>query len=463
MNLLSVLGACLMIVAAGFGALRLVGVQGQQSHSVFAFSWVLGTGIVSLLIWVLGLMVGGALIPTLVSICCLSLFFWGAKVSANRLIILPRLSQASKIEILLGAILLIEIGAMFYWSYVHTLGLDGILNWEIKARYGFASNGALPSSYFQDSGRAFTHPGYPLGIPNTEMWLYFWLGDSNQFWAKTIFPLFYAAGALLLVALSAHLIGWNTPGLIAAVLLFFVPQVSVEGGSAVVGYADFPLGTVYLATIGSLLVYCRSEDGRWFRCYAACLALLPWIKVEGALLWLLAALCGAWVIFRRKGSSARFLALLPGAMILSAWHIYLACMHTVSSHDFLSVNLSNLWANIYRLGPIGARLLEELTNLEIWGLSWLVFIVSAVLAAVKFRNLMAIVLLTAIISPIAVYCFSYVLSPWPDYLGHMGVSISRLLMHVAPLGLLMTAIVAAESWRELPGASIASAGTRTLD
>src|SRR5262249_28048192 len=184
MNMLAVLAPCTTTLGAGFGVFRLVGVQGQQSYSVFAFSWILGTGIVSLLVWVFGLIVTGALIPTLVSICCLLLLFWGSKASADQLIILPRLSQASRIDILLGAILLIEIVAMFYWSYVHTLGLDGILNWEIKARYGFASNGALPSSYFQDSGRAFTHPGYPLGIPNTEMWLYFWLGDSNQFWAK---------------------------------------------------------------------------------------------------------------------------------------------------------------------------------------------------------------------------------------------------------------------------------------
>src|SRR5262249_61647590 len=118
-----------------------------------------------------------------------------------------------------------------------------------------------------------------------------------------------------------------------------------------------PLITVCLASIGSLLVYCRRGDGRWFGSYAACLTFLPWIKVEGTVLWLIAALCGAYVIFRRKGSYARFIALLPGAVILVAWHIYLACMHTVSSHDLLPVNFSNLSSNIYHLYPIASSLL----------------------------------------------------------------------------------------------------------
>jgi len=32
----------------------------------------------------------------------------------------------------------------------------------------------------------------------------------------------------------------------------------------------------------------------------------------------------------------------------------------------------------------------------------------------------------------------YVFSSWPSYLDHVGLSISRLLMHVAPVGFLIT-------------------------
>ena len=452
-HLVAVLGASFVIFCAGFGALRLIGAPADRGHPEFGFLWVLGSGIVSLLIWIFGLLISGPLLPGGVAIFCLLLFFLGWKISPSRRLILPGLGQLRTIDIFLGTALIIEIAAIFYLSYVHTLGTDGILNWEIKARYAYANNGALPSNYFQDSGRAFSHPTYPLGIPNTVLWFYFWLGDTNQFWAKTIFALFYASGAALLVAIGRQLTGRNTSGFVAAVLLFFVPQMSIDGGSALVGYADFPLSVFYLATIGSLVVACDRDHPRWFGIYAACLAFLPWIKTEGAVLWLIAAGCGTLVILRQKRSLAHFLALAPGGFILLAWHLYLAHMQTASSRDFVSMNLSTLGANFHRLGPISARFVSELANTQIWSVFWLLTVVAAVFFICKYRNLVTALLVTAMVTPIGIYLFSYVFSAWPDYVAHMDLSISRLLMHVAPLGLLMTGIAASESWAKVSAAT----------
>jgi hypothetical protein len=44
----------------------------------------------------------------------------------------------------------------------------------------------------------------------------FWLGEANQFWAKLIFPLFYAAGAVLLAGFVANLTRNFVLGLSAA-------------------------------------------------------------------------------------------------------------------------------------------------------------------------------------------------------------------------------------------------------
>ncbi len=458
MNFVAVLGAASVIFCAGFGALRLIGIPNDRSNPEFGFSWILGTGIVSLLIWIFGLLITGPLLPGVVAICCLLLFFLGWKISPGWGPVLPNSCQLRTIDVVLGAVLIVEIVAIFYLSYVHTLGTDGILNWEIKARYAYANNGALPPSYFQDSGRAFSHPAYPLGISNTVLWLYFWLGDTNQFWAKTIFALFYASGAALLIAIGTQLTGRRTSGLVAAVLLFFVPQMSVASGSALVGYADFPLSAFYLATIGSLLVACGRDDPRWFGVYGACLAFLPWIKAEGAVLFVIAAFCGAFVILCQKRSRAHFLALVPGGFILLAWHTYLAYMHAVASRDFVSINLSTLRANIHRFGPISARFVSELANTQLWSVFWLLTVVAAVLFVCKYRNLTTAVLLTAIITPIGIYLFSYVFSAWPDYVAHMDLSISRLLMHIAPLGLLMIGIAASESWARPVKAATSSLG-----
>jgi hypothetical protein len=47
------------------------------------------------------------------------------------------------------------------------------------------------------------------------------------------------------------------------------------------------------------------------------------------------------------------------------------------------------------------------------------------------------VLLIALFVPIVLYLLIYVFSSWPNYLEHVGLSISRLLLHVAPVGFLI--------------------------
>src|SRR4029077_5969145 len=96
------------------------------------------------------------------------------------------------IEWFLASFLVLEIAAIAFASCKHTLGWDGLLVWEIKARYAFMNGGSLPASYYSGPGRAFSHPEYPLGIPFTELWLYLWMGQAHQFWVKTIFGIFYA-------------------------------------------------------------------------------------------------------------------------------------------------------------------------------------------------------------------------------------------------------------------------------
>ncbi len=443
MNFLALLGALVTILSAGFGTLLFVRQRQWQSNfaSSVALSWILGTGVVSLLVWTFGFFAKGALLPTLVAIVCVALPLVVWRMSGHSSILFRPWKRPGRIELALGALLAVEIAIVFYLSYVHTLGGDGVLNWEIKARYAYANAGVLPLSYLQDSGRAFSHPEYPLAIPYTELWLYFWMGDTNQFWAKTIFPLFYVAGVILLATVGTELTGKVSAGLTASALLFFVPQIAVEQGSVIVGYADFPLSVFYLATIGCLLCACRSDDHGSFRIYAACLALLPWVKREGMILWLVAALCGGFVIVGKRKSPVHFLALLPGLVVIVGWRLYLSQMHAVASSDFLPANLAVLRANIHRLGPIVSEFFCEFTNLQRWSLLWGLTAVASGFFLCRYRDLRALVLLAGLIAPIGIYAFIYIFSAWSDYVAHIELSMCRLLMHTAPLALLILAAV----------------------
>jgi hypothetical protein len=448
MSTLALLGAFGTLFVAGYGLLALL--VGQKTRFSFteqiAFSWPLGTGAVSLLLWIFGLFVDGVLLPGLVSIICLSLGFVGWR----RMVPLPLWSTPKPFEIFLGIIIVIEIAIVFYLSFVHTLGWDGLLNWEIKARYAFANGGVLPATYFSDIGRAFSHPNYPLAIPFTELWLYLWLGDADQFCAKTIFPIFYVVGTFLLVSFGKRLARRTWIGLLMAAFLLFVPQITVEVGSAIAGYADFPLSVFYLATIGCLFCAAGPWNDAFFRLYAACLALLPWVKRDGVILWTVAAACGVFVILRTKRSPLFFLGFLPGLLIVCGWNFYLTTMHAVQAADFLPVNLETLGTNLYRIPPLLSAFLAEFYNLPTWSLFWLVVAVGVAYLLRRMRDPRVLVLLAALIVPIFFYLLIYVFSSWPSYLDHVGLSISRLLMHVAPVGFLITILAVSRRRKKNP-------------
>jgi hypothetical protein len=437
MSALVLLGAFGTLLVAGYGVLALLVRQKTRLSLTeqIAFSWLLGIGAVSLLLWIFGLFVHGVLLPSLVSIICLSLGFVGWR----RMVPRPfRRRRPKPFEIFLWIIIVIEIAIVFYLSFVHTLGWDGLLNWEIKAHYAFANGGVIPATYFSDSGRAFSHPEYPLAIPFTELWLYFWLGEADQFCAKAIFPIFYVVGIFLLVALGRRLAGRTWIGLCVAAFLFFVPQITVEVGSAIGGYTDFPLSVFYLATIGYLFCAAKPRNDAFFRLYAACLALLPWVKRDGVILWTVAAACGLFVILATKKSYRYLLAFFPGVLIICGWRFYLNAMHAPQGSDFLPVNLQTFASHLYRIFPLLSALLAEIDDLPTWSLFWFVVAVGIGYLLRRMRDPRVLVLLTALIVPIVLYLSMYVFSSWPNYLDHVGLSMSRLLMHVTPVGFLIT-------------------------
>ncbi|HEY4758427.1 MAG TPA: hypothetical protein VIH43_07690 [Chthoniobacterales bacterium] len=438
MTFAALTAALATIFAAGYGTLSLVAREPVRLNLAeqFGLSWLFGTGLISLLIWLAGFCAQGAVLQCVVTAVCFLLAVIGRKQT-------PALGfpkRLSFFEFFLAAILVVEIAIVFYLSFVRTLGWDGLLNWEIKARYAFENNGVLPPTYLADSSRTFSHHEYPLAVPFTQLWLYFWLGQANQFWAKIVFPMFYASGSILLAALAIRLGARLWLGLVAAICLFFIPQISVNDGGAVTGYIDFPISVFYLASIGLLLCAIEKGCNVYFKLYAVCLAFLPWIKRDGVVLWAVAAACGMLVILRTKKSPLLFLTLLPGFLIICAWHFYLSAMRAQQSSDFLPVNLGGFATHLYRVVPLLFAFLAELKTVQSWSLFWLIVGIGVAYLVPRIRDLRVPVLFTALIAPIFVYSFTYIFSDWPNYQQHVALSISRLLMHVVPVGVLIVVL-----------------------
>lgn len=433
MILLGLLGAILTILAAGFGVALLIFARTERLNLIecSCLAWLLGSGIVSLLLWVCGTFCSGIALASIVTIACLALGIlgWRAKQHAAARFVLPL--PANVIEWFLASLVVVEIAILLFVSFKHTLGWDGLLNWEIKARYAFLNGGVIPQSYYSNAGRAFSHPEYPLGIPFTELWVYLWMGEPHQFWVKIIFPLFYAACAPLLALFVARLSGQRWSGLLIASLLPLVPSISASPGGIVVGYVDVPLSVFYLAALGYLLCWFRNNAFCFIAAFGACSAFLPWIKSEGVILWSVLALLGLTLSLSKRRITPFLVSMAPGLLIILGWRLYLKLLHIFQHSDFAQPTVGLLRENLGRLSDIGRILFTELSETVHWSVFWLPVAV-AIVYLLTSRTLEKTVLAMAVLLPIVLYSLTYLFSTWPSYTTHITSSLPRLLLHVMP-------------------------------
>jgi hypothetical protein len=434
--------ALLTILIAGLGA-TLVAARGQTRVNlaeICALSWFFGTGVISLLLWAGGMFLTGAALQGLVTLLALGLGAFGlirARKKRMRAVI-P--SPSSAVEWILAVTIALQFAVMLDASFSSGLGWDGLLNWEIKARYAFLNNGVMPAAYFSDASRDFTHQAYPLWIPLTELWLYLWMGEAHQFWLKLLFVLFYVAGAVLLITLASRLTSRRWIGLLTAALLFFVPCLTTMPGGAEVGYVDVPIGMLYLAAIGYLVLAAERNDPSCWRIYALCLALLPWAKREGAVLWAIAALCGILIIGRIRRVRLAGLWLLPGPAIMLAWKAFYFSMGKTEQFEFLPMTLATLVKNFPRTSSIGQSVIAEMMDTTHWSIFWPLTAAVFLWLLLRAPDWRLLILFLAVSAPLFIDASMYLFSGWPNWTEHVEQSLSRLLLQVMPVMWLAVAL-----------------------
>lgn len=450
----------LLLLGGGISALLLARKGVINLAEWLCLSWLLGVCGISFLLWLGGMFLDGAALQSFVGAIAIlfAILGYGALVRFRPAVRIPKARGFG--EWALVAILTIQIGVIFWIGSKRPLGWDGLLVWEIKARYAFLNGGVLPGSYFQGIGRSFSHPEYPLAIPFTQLWLYLWLGEANQFLARTIFPIFYCVGSVLLALLGKRLTNRRSIGLFLAVALFFIPQASFSTGSAIVGYADFPLAIYYLATVGYLLCALREDDcGVSAPIFAACLACLPWIKKEGVILWALAAFAAGLLVLVGRLPRRCLFALFPGLVVAASWRLFLHAVHLALVSDFLPINRETFPANLVRLPSIYEVIFAEISTRQNWGFFWGVSALAILFLGFRWRYLTERLLVIFAVTPLVLYSGIYVLSAWEHYLDHVASSAPRLLLQLVPVLLLGIGVALAEVASTRSRRGTARAGT----
>ena len=335
--------------------------------------------------------------------------------------------------ILLTLVLLLQfvvLGLAAMWT---TLGWDGLFNFELKARLAFehAPAGQMPRSYFADASRAWSHPRYPLLVPFTEFWIYSWLGRIDQSAVKIVFPLFYVSLAALVCGAVRRVANLQS-ALVTAIALGCIPALTLLPGAAS-GYADVPLAASVAGAACFTYMTLRTRDLRYANIATGLLIVAVWTKAEGVILAGaigLSALGTAGAIDRRRLSA---LLWMP-AVALVPWQVALRLNGAQRTGDFRAMTFSGM-SNVFdTLIVVCPLVMKELIRPGHWGLVWPCFFASALLMVAGRRSTRADwFLAAAVLIPLKVYALMYVFSAWPDVSAHVGFSISRLLVPLAPV------------------------------
>jgi hypothetical protein len=434
--------AVLALLMAGFGIAVSLAPRSRSMGMLEALSlsFLLGAGFVSLASFSTSLFYRGPMLVWVVSSSSVALGIAGMLAllrDPSRL----RLSFPSDVRTIVFSTILAVQTAVVMWVALHeTLGWDGLVVWELKARLAYLQGGAVPTSYFSDPTRAWSHPEYPLLLPLTESWFYVGLGGPHQGYAKIILALFYPVAIGMLYSGASRLGGRSWRGLLAGFLLFFIPTAVVGEGSATSGYADFPLAVFYLGSAVYATEYLQSGEKGALALAGVLAAFLPWTKQEGIILWLCAAALIIAAGARSQALRPALTAILPGLLVFLGWRAFLASVNAPQLRDFEPLSVTTLWSNLGRLQYLAQWLLVEFTNSERWSLLWPALGLALLFMLARRRKPAYGTLAAAAVLPLLLYPLIYVFSAYSPFLGHVENSLPRLMLHASLVALMVIAL-----------------------
>jgi hypothetical protein len=322
------------------------------------------------------------------------------------------------------------LGAAAMWT---PLGWDGLFNFELKARLAFehSPSGQMPAAYFGDPTRVWSHQRYPLLVPFTEFWIYSWLGRVDQAAVKIVFPIFYCS-LVALVCGAVRRLADRRSALLTAVALGCVPALTLLPGAAS-GYADVPLAASAAGAVCFAFAALRANDPRHANLAAGLLAVAVWTKAEGMIL--AAAIGLAACAAAAAASRARLSALLwVPAVALAPWHVALALYRAQPAGDFRALTLADFGSAAGTLAVVCPAVVRELMRPGHWGLIWPAFFASVLVMMAARRTTRADWFVVAsVLAPLGLYALVYLFSAWPDVREHVGFSLPRLLVALAPV------------------------------
>lgn len=345
--------------------------------------------------------------------------------------------------------------------------VDALMRWVLHGQWLHAYDTVLPERV-EDPSWSITHPSYPPLVPGA-IALALDFGADRFMGLRPLFPFFFLA---LLGILHGHAwrhagpraAPWLTLAFALTPCLAYLPQYAAAAGGAQQlppaaglgsdeAMADVPLALLLTAAAVTFLDLCAAP-ARGTALLCALLAAGAVLAKQEGTAYAPAMLAVGVAAGALRGGPGRRLRVACGALVLAAsvaaaaaWTALSARMPVMPGEDYLgSAGLAALGDNLDRLPVILGRLGRELATVELWGPLWLVPLLWLAVAVARRRGLDAVSILPVLwlLLALVLIVVAYVVTGWRQgqYEWLMQVSLTRLLLHHAPLCALLAAELA---------------------
>jgi hypothetical protein len=329
--------------------------------------------------------------------------------------------------LLAGLFLFAVLRATLYpmWAW------DAIATWGCKAKAFYHSRGL-------DLTCIDAHNYYPNLIPLLLSYLYFCLGQVNDYLVNLVFPLWGALLLLLLYSFARRL--RLSRRLALGLTTFLALNGTVFINHLYIAYADLPLACFALGAVGLIYLWLEDAAPRGSLSVAACmLAGLAWCKYEGpplaATVILAAVLTVIWLRppgwLRRLGQLTIPLAGLAAGYL--PWRLFSIQQNLEIGAD----HVQGFYPN--QLVDAVFYLLRALVDPFYFGLLWPALLLGLVFAGRRLWRSPQLFLALFIGGNLLAVILAYAVAPTSaeEFSDYVRATLDRLLLHITPVAALL--------------------------
>jgi len=302
--------------------------------------------------------------------------------------------------------------------------------WDSRAIWGAMSkmlffDGTVHSSFFMDPSRINAHFQYPLLFPMAQAFIYFALGQADDWAIMVLIGIIFPMLVLFLFDLARIYINDREKALAAAAMMAVLPVFFMSEGPVTSGFADPPLAMLYCLSLGITLLWKRNKYLGYLMLSAFLSGILMLTKNEGVNMILLNMI----LIALPDGLNLKNLRIKEAIMnimifasivmlILAPWFMLIRTLPAIEGLNILSINFANLLKNIEGIPFILNGTVNEFIGLQknmmgqqfIWCILWAIFIFTSIISLI-FRLADAMILSLITIAYVLITILQWIILP----------------------------------------------------